>query len=106
MGAPLSAPGSPRMRGGMMTPGDYATLTEEMEHLGTQDYMGAKSWRGINDDDDENHYPFPLVRLFFFLSSLLSSTRHLSLRPGISRSHPPRLNSSRLARRLWLTNRS
>ena len=27
----------------MMTPGDYATLTEEMEHLGTQDYMGAKS---------------------------------------------------------------
>ncbi|ORY31002.1 putative glycogen synthase [Naematelia encephala] len=58
---PLSAPGSPRMRTGMMTPGDYATLTEEMEHLGTQDYMGAKSWRGINDDDDENHYPFPLV---------------------------------------------
>jgi glycogen(starch) synthase len=43
VGAPLSAPGSPRMRTGMMTPGDYATLTEEMEHLGTQDYMGAKS---------------------------------------------------------------
>ena len=43
VGAPLSAPGSPRMRNGMMTPGDYATLTEEMEHLGTQDYMGAKS---------------------------------------------------------------
>lgn len=82
IGVPLSAPGSPRMRTGMMTPGDYATLTEEMEHLGTQDYMGAKSesfpssrvpsmrsswltpesgWRGINDDDDENHYPFPLV---------------------------------------------
>jgi glycogen(starch) synthase len=78
VGAPLSAPGSPRMRTGMMTPGDYATLTEEMEHLGTQDYMGAKSefvrigrrclladdvagWRGINDDDEENHYPFPLV---------------------------------------------
>jgi hypothetical protein len=53
----------------MMTPGDYATLTEEMEHLGTQDYMGAKSWRGINDDDDENHYPFPLVRSFFLLPS-------------------------------------
>ncbi|WVQ76064.1 hypothetical protein IAR50_005701 [Cryptococcus sp. DSM 104548] len=62
---PLSAPASPRMRGtgasGMMTPGDYATLTEEMEHLTTQDYMGAKSWHAINDDDDENHYPFPLV---------------------------------------------
>jgi len=43
VGAPLSAPGSPRMRTGMMTPGDIGTLTEEMEHLGTQDYMGAKS---------------------------------------------------------------
>ena len=81
VGAPLSAPGSPRLRTGMMTPGDYATLTEEMEHLGTSDYMGAKSgllliplsvsqelmpsigWKGINDltDDDENNYPFPLV---------------------------------------------
>jgi glycogen(starch) synthase len=60
------------MRGGMMTPGDYATLTEEMEHLGTQDYMGAKSWRGINDDDDENHYPFPLVRLSSFFLPLPS----------------------------------
>jgi glycogen(starch) synthase len=56
----------------MMTPGDYATLTEEMEHLGTQDYMGAKSWRGINDDDDENHYPFPLVRLSSFFLPLPS----------------------------------
>lgn len=43
VGAPLSAPGSPRMRTGAMTPGDIGTLTEEMEHLGTQDYMGAKS---------------------------------------------------------------
>lgn len=43
VGVPLSAPASPRMRTGMMTPGDYATLTEEMEHLSTQDYMGAKS---------------------------------------------------------------
>ena len=46
VGAPLSAPGSPRLRTGMMTPGDYATLTEEMEHLGTSDYMGAKSRSG------------------------------------------------------------
>jgi glycogen(starch) synthase len=38
----LSAPGSPRYRSGLMTPGDYATLTEEMEHLGTSDYMGDK----------------------------------------------------------------
>lgn len=43
VGAPLSEPGSPRYKSGMMTPGDYATLTEEMEHLGTSDYMGAKS---------------------------------------------------------------
>jgi glycogen(starch) synthase len=77
-----------------MTPGDYATLTEEMEHLGTQDYMGAKSWRGINDDDDENHYPFPLVRLpsfpsSFFLSSLTPSSTLPSLHPRSFRSHPP-----------------
>ncbi|ORX38837.1 glycogen synthase [Kockovaella imperatae] len=62
IGAPLSAPGSPRMRTGAMTPGDIGTLTEEMEHLGTQDYMGAKSWRSINDEEeDETSYPFPLV---------------------------------------------
>jgi len=82
----------------MMTPGDYATLTEEMEHLGTQDYMGAKSWRGINDDDDENHYPFPLVCLFFlsFPLSLYHSTLHSPFPPlrssvisGSTRSHPP-----------------
>lgn len=42
VGVPLSAPGSPRMRTGAMTPGDIGTLTEEMEHLGTQDYMGGK----------------------------------------------------------------
>ena len=27
---PLSAPGSPRLRSGMMTPGDLGTLTEDM----------------------------------------------------------------------------
>lgn len=52
-----------------------------MEHLGTQDYMGARSkqfrrsieeamadssfaeWHGTNDDDEdeESSYPFPLV---------------------------------------------
>jgi hypothetical protein len=31
------------MRTGMMTPGDIGTLTEGLEHLGTQDYRGAKS---------------------------------------------------------------
>ena len=43
VGAPLSAPGSPRMRTGAMTPGDIGTLTEGLSHLDTQDYMGAKS---------------------------------------------------------------
>jgi len=75
VGAPLSAPGSPRMRTGAMTPGDLGTLTEQMEHLGTQDYMGAKSehgalspernltaaWHAINDDDEETQYHLPLV---------------------------------------------
>lgn len=60
VGAPLSAPGSPRYKSGAMTPGDLGTLTEEMESLQTADYMGARSWHGINDDD-ENAYPYPLV---------------------------------------------
>jgi glycogen synthase len=49
VGAPLSAPGSPRMRSGLMTPGDLGTLTEEMEHLGTSDYMGARSEWGCRE---------------------------------------------------------
>jgi glycogen(starch) synthase len=32
---PLSAPSSPRLRSGMMTPGDIGTLTEEMQSLAT-----------------------------------------------------------------------
>jgi hypothetical protein len=93
-----------------MTPGDYATLTEEMEHLGTQDYMGAKSWRGINDDDDENHYPFPLVRILSLLSSLPPylpsfplTTSHQSL---LHPPHPSTPRSPRFARRLKLIIRS
>lgn len=39
---PLSAPGSPRDRSGMMTPGDFASLQEGMEGLNTEDYVG---WR-------------------------------------------------------------
>ncbi|KAL7415013.1 glycogen synthase [Mrakia frigida] len=63
VGRPLSAPGSPRFRSGAMTPGDMGTLTEEMQHLETSDYMGAKFWSSMSakgDDEDEN-YPFPLV---------------------------------------------
>jgi glycogen(starch) synthase len=88
IGVPLSAPGSPKMRSGLMTPGDFATLTEEMEHLGTSDYMGGKGglfimssrddghadvlgWRGINEEDDENSYPFPLVGIPSFMTCIL-----------------------------------
>lgn len=39
---PLSAPGSPRDRTGMMTPGDFASLQEGREGLNTEDYVG---WR-------------------------------------------------------------
>lgn len=63
---PMSAPGSPRgLPSGYLTPGDIGTLTEEMQSLGTSDYMGAQSWESImgggKKDDDEESYPFPLV---------------------------------------------
>ncbi|CAH7669513.1 family 3 glycosyltransferase [Phakopsora pachyrhizi] len=63
VGRPFSAPGSPRYRSGMMTPGDIGTLTEDMEGLGTSDYMGNSKWgttSNPNPDEDEG-YPFPLV---------------------------------------------
>ena len=39
---PLSVPGSPRDRSGMMTPGDFASLQEGKEGLSTEDYI---SWK-------------------------------------------------------------
>jgi glycogen synthase len=39
---PLSVPGSPRDRTGMMTPGDFASLQEGREGLSTEDYI---SWK-------------------------------------------------------------
>jgi glycogen(starch) synthase len=39
---PLSVPGSPRDRSGLMTPGDFASLQEGREGLTTDDYV---SWR-------------------------------------------------------------
>lgn len=48
---PMSAPASPRFttaRNGMATPSDLATLTEELQGLGTSDYMGtALSWESV-----------------------------------------------------------
>ena len=39
---PLSAPGSPRDRAGMMTPGDFGSLQEGREGLSTEDYVAWK----------------------------------------------------------------
>jgi len=54
---PLSAPGSPRDRSGMMTPGDFASLQEGMEGLTTDDYVG---WR-LPEEEDPDEYTFPLT---------------------------------------------
>ncbi|GAA5898490.1 hypothetical protein JCM5296_006478 [Sporobolomyces johnsonii] len=61
---PMSAPASPRFTSGMMTPGDIATLTEEMQGLGTSDYMGTQTWESLMrrpEDEEDDGYPFPLV---------------------------------------------
>ena len=61
---PMSAPGSPRFVSGLMTPGDIGTLTEEMQSLGTSDYMGAQTWESMmqkNKGDDEDEFRFPLT---------------------------------------------
>ncbi|KAI9702156.1 MAG: glycogen synthase isoform 1 [Bogoriella megaspora] len=54
---PLSAPGSPRDRSGMMTPGDFASLQEGREELSTEDYI---AWK-LPEEEDPDDYPFPLT---------------------------------------------
>ena len=54
---PLSAPGSPRDRSGMMTPGDFASLQEGMEGLSTEDYI---AWK-LPEEEDGEDYQFPLT---------------------------------------------
>jgi len=54
---PLSVPGSPRDRSGMMTPGDFASLQEGREGLSTEDYI---SWR-LPEEDDPDEYTLPLT---------------------------------------------
>ncbi|KAI9654372.1 MAG: glycogen synthase isoform 1 [Bathelium mastoideum] len=54
---PLSAPGSPRDRSGMMTPGDFASLQEGREGLSTEDYI---AWK-LPEEEDPDEYPFPLT---------------------------------------------
>ncbi|KAL8682701.1 MAG: hypothetical protein Q9186_001297 [Xanthomendoza sp. 1 TL-2023] len=55
---PLSAPGSPRMRSGMMTPGDFASLQEGREGLSTEDYI---AWKLPEEEEDDDDFPFPLT---------------------------------------------
>lgn len=54
---PLSEPGSPRDRSGMMTPGDFASLQEGREGLSTEDYI---AWK-LPEEEDADDYPFPLT---------------------------------------------
>lgn len=61
---PLSVPGSPRSKIGLMTPGDLGSLQEAQEGLNTDDYVGFKLGLGAGDDDnndeEERHYPLTL----------------------------------------------
>jgi glycogen(starch) synthase len=57
---PLSIPGSPRDRTGMMTPGDFASLQEGLEELTTEDYV---SWKLPEEEPDENPYPLMLKKV-------------------------------------------
>ncbi|KXS95357.1 hypothetical protein AC578_8286 [Pseudocercospora eumusae] len=54
---PLSAPGSPRDRSGMMTPGDFASIQEGREGLSTEDYI---AWK-LPEEEEPEDYPFPLT---------------------------------------------
>ncbi|MCJ1369916.1 glycogen synthase isoform 1 [Loxospora ochrophaea] len=54
---PLSVPGSPKDRSGMMTPGDFASLQEGREGLSTEDYI---AWK-LPEEEDADDYPFPLA---------------------------------------------
>ncbi|KAI9846332.1 MAG: glycogen synthase isoform 1 [Sclerophora amabilis] len=54
---PFSAPGSPRDRSGMMTPGDFASLQEGREGLSTEDYI---AWK-LPEEEDPDEYAFPLT---------------------------------------------
>ncbi|KAJ9205247.1 CAZyme family GT3 [Paecilomyces variotii] len=54
---PLSVPGSPRDRSGMMTPGDFASLQEGLEGLSTEDYI---AWK-LPEEEEPDDYAFPLT---------------------------------------------
>lgn len=57
---PLSAPGSPRDRAGLMTPGDLGSLGETSQGLNTDDYVTFKLSEYDDDDDEEEEDQAPL----------------------------------------------
>ncbi|SPC61101.1 probable glycogen synthase [Ustilago sp. UG-2017b] len=65
MPPPLSMPGSPRFGTGARTPGEFGTLTEELQGLSTSDYQGHQQfWKTMSQhgsDDEEAEYRYPLV---------------------------------------------
>lgn len=79
----LSVPASPRFRGAN-TPGDYATLSEDMQALSTSDYKGSAFWRALNqnDDEEEEAFRFPLVMKARARGASVGSTSGIST-PGL-----------------------
>ncbi|GMM37392.1 glycogen (starch) synthase [Saccharomycopsis crataegensis] len=58
---PLSAPGSPRDRKLLMTPGDLGSLQESKQQLGTEDYVDFKLSTGEDSEsEEEEHDRYPL----------------------------------------------
>lgn len=61
---PLSVPGSPRGKVGLMTPGDLGSLQDAQQGLATDDYIGFKLGAHQNDDGDDanedSSYPLTL----------------------------------------------
>jgi glycogen(starch) synthase len=53
---PLSVPGSPRDRAGMMTPGDLGSLQEVSQILNTEDYVGFKLPEEEEDEEFDASY--------------------------------------------------
>lgn len=58
---PLSVPGSPRSKMGVMTPGDLGSLQEANQSLETDDYIGFRLGENEGEDDqDDGVYPLTL----------------------------------------------
>lgn len=58
---PLSVPGSPRGKIGIMTPGDLGSLQEAQESLNTDDYIGFRLGEDNDADEEKTDAPFPLT---------------------------------------------